>query len=53
MLPDSLLQMEDAAALLLGVAGDLQLETDTLLFLAVFLRVAAGEEEPVLGAEED
>lgn len=37
MLADSLLKVQDATALLLRVAGDLQLEADTLLFLAVLL----------------
>lgn len=56
VLPDGLLQVEDAAALLLGVAGDLQLETDPLLLLAVLLRGARKEEEEEektgLGARE-
>lgn len=37
MLPHGLLQVEDAAALLLGVAGDFQLETHPLLLLTVLL----------------
>ncbi|TNN66053.1 hypothetical protein EYF80_023681 [Liparis tanakae] len=39
VLPDGLLEVQDAAALLLGVTGDLQLETHALLLLTVFLRV--------------
>lgn len=38
VLADSLLQVQDAAALLLRVAGDLQLETHALLLLTVLLR---------------
>lgn len=37
VLPDGLLEVQDAAALLLGVTGDLQLETHTLLLLTVLL----------------
>lgn len=37
MLPYGLLEVQDAAALLFGVAGNLELETYTLLFLAVLL----------------
>lgn len=39
VLPDSLLKMQNAAALLLRVTGNLQLETHPLFFLAVFLNV--------------
>lgn len=37
MLPYSLLEVQNTAALLLRVTGDLQLETHTLLSLTVFL----------------
>lgn len=37
VLPHRLLKMQDAAALLLGVTRNLQLETHALLFLAVLL----------------
>lgn len=39
VLPDGLLEVQDAAALLLGVTGDVQLETHALLLLTVFLHV--------------
>lgn len=44
VLPDCLLQVQDAAALLLRVTGDFQLKTHTLLFLTVFLRT--GQKKP-------
>lgn len=40
VLPDSLLQMQDAAALLLRVARNFQLEADTLLLLTVLLNIS-------------
>lgn len=39
VLPDGLLEVQDAAALLLRVTGDLQLKAHTLLLLTVFLQV--------------
>lgn len=39
VLPDSLLKVQNAAALLLRVAGNFQLETHALLFLTVLLRI--------------
>lgn len=39
VLPDCLLEVQDAAALLLRVTGNFQLETNTLLFLTVLLHV--------------
>lgn len=39
VLPDCLLEVRDAAALLLRVTRNFQLETHTLLFLTVFLHV--------------
>lgn len=39
VLPDGLLKVQDAAALLLGVTGNFQLETHTLLLLTVLLHV--------------
>lgn len=44
VLPHRLLQMQDAAALLLRVTGNLQLETHALLFLAVLLIEARTED---------
>lgn len=38
VLPDGLLQVQDAAALLLRVTRNFQLETHTLLFLTVLLQ---------------
>lgn len=38
VLPDCFLEVQDAAALLLRVAGDLQLETYALLLFAVLLQ---------------
>ena len=43
VLPDCLLKMQDAAALLLRVTGDLQLETHTLLLLTVLLDTPHGQ----------
>lgn len=42
VLPDCLLEMQDAAALLLRVTRNLQLETHTLLFLTVLLDTPHG-----------
>lgn len=39
VLPDCFLEVQDAAALLLGVARNLQLETHTLLLLTVLLQM--------------
>lgn len=39
VLPDGLLEVQDAAALLLWVTRNFQLETHTLLFLTVLLHV--------------
>lgn len=39
VLSDGLLEVQDAAALLLRVTGNFQLETHTLLFLTVLLNV--------------
>lgn len=39
VLPDCLLEVQDAAALLLRVTRNFQLETHTLLFLTVLLHV--------------
>lgn len=45
MLPNSLLEMQDAAALLLGVTGNLQLETHSLLFFTVLLQRQHGTQD--------
>lgn len=39
VLPDRLLEVQDAAALFLGVTGNFQLEAHTLLFLTMLLHV--------------